>query len=107
VVTTGELNVGDLVAASVDHAARARTMRNHSATHLMHKALRDVLGEHVQQKGSLVDPDKTRFDFAHGAPMTDGRDRRVETIVNNEILPERADGMRASCRSTPRRRPAR
>ena len=86
VVTTGELNVGDVVAASVDHAARARTMRNHSATHLMHKALRDVLGTHVQQKGSLVDPDKTRFDFAHNAPMTDDEIRRVEAIVNNEIL---------------------
>jgi alanyl-tRNA synthetase len=85
-VTTGELRLGDAVAASVDHAARARTMRNHSATHLMHKALRDVLGAHVQQKGSLVDPDKTRFDFAHGAPMTDDEVRRVETIVNNEIL---------------------
>jgi alanyl-tRNA synthetase len=85
-LTTGELNVGDTVAASVDHAARARTMRNHSATHLMHKALRDVLGAHVQQKGSLVDPDKTRFDFAHGAPMTDEEIRRVETLVNNEIL---------------------
>jgi alanyl-tRNA synthetase len=86
VVTTGELNVGDTVAAAVDHAARARTMRNHSATHLMHKALRDVLGAHVEQKGSLVDPDKTRFDFAHTAPMTDGQIRRVESIVNNEIL---------------------
>ena len=86
VVTTGELNVGDAVAANVDHAARARTVRNHSATHLMHKALRDVLGAHVQQKGSLVDPDKTRFDFAHSAPMTDAEIRRVESIVNNEIL---------------------
>jgi alanyl-tRNA synthetase len=80
------LNVGDAVAASVDHVARARTMRNHSATHLMHKALRDVLGAHVQQRGSLVDPDKTRFDFAHNAPMTDEEIRRVEMIVNNEIL---------------------
>src|SRR5512143_1213341 len=83
---TGELKVGDTVAASVDHVARARTMRNHSATHLMHKALREVLGAHVQQKGSLVDPDKTRFDFAHNAPMTDDEIRRVEQIVNREIL---------------------
>jgi alanyl-tRNA synthetase len=74
------------VAANVDHAARARTMRNHSATHLMHKALRDVLGAHVQQKGSLVDPEKTRFDFAHGAPVTDDEIRRIEAIVNAEIL---------------------
>ncbi len=85
-VTTGELKVGDVVAAQVDHAARARTMRNHSATHLMHKALREVLGGHVQQKGSLVDPDKTRFDFAHNAPLTDHEIRRVEAIVNREIL---------------------
>ncbi len=86
VVKTGELKVGDTVAASVDHAARARTMRNHSATHLMHKALREVLGGHVQQKGSLVDPDRTRFDFAHNAPLTDDEIRRVEAIVNREIL---------------------
>src|SRR5512143_2705938 len=83
---TGELKVGDTVAASVDHVARARTMRNHSATHLMHKALREVLGAHVQQKGSLVDPDKTRFDFAHYAPLTDDELRRVEALVNAEIL---------------------
>jgi alanyl-tRNA synthetase len=85
-VKTGELREEITVAATVEHEARARTMRNHSATHLMHKALREVLGEHVQQKGSLVDPDKTRFDFAHNAPLTDDQIRRVETIVNAEIL---------------------
>ncbi|MDQ6619910.1 MAG: alanine--tRNA ligase [Pseudomonadota bacterium] len=85
-VVNGELRVGDVVAAQVDTAARARTMRNHSATHLMHKALREVLGTHVQQKGSLVDPDKTRFDFAHNAPLTDEQIRRVEAIVNQEVL---------------------
>jgi len=85
-VKTGELRVGDRVAASVDHEARGRTMRNHSATHLMHKALREVLGAHVQQKGSLVDAERTRFDFAHHAPMTDEEIRRVEAIVNAEIL---------------------
>jgi alanyl-tRNA synthetase len=85
-VKTGELRIGDTVAAQVDHDARDRTVRNHSATHLMHKALREVLGSHVQQKGSLVDPDKTRFDFAHNAPMTDDEIRRVESIVNAEIL---------------------
>ncbi len=107
VVVTGELKVGDTVAANVDHAARARTMRNHSATHLMHKALRDVLGAHVQQKGSLVDPDKTRFDFAHGAPVTDDEIRRIEAIVNAEILRNVADRGARACPSTPRRRPAR
>jgi alanyl-tRNA synthetase len=85
-VKTGELRVGDTVAASVDHEARGRTMRNHSATHLMHKALREVLGGHVQQKGSLVDPERTRFDFAHHAPLTDDEIRRVEALVNAEIL---------------------
>ncbi|OJB35937.1 alanine--tRNA ligase [Burkholderia ubonensis] len=82
----GTLKVGDVLRAEIDAHRRARTQRNHSATHLMHKALREVLGSHVQQKGSLVDADKTRFDFAHNAPMTDDEIRRVEQIVNDEIL---------------------
>ena len=86
VVKTGELALGDTVAAQVDQEKRARTVRHHSATHLMHKALREVLGYHVQQKGSLVDEDKTRFDFSHNAPMTADEQRRVEDIVNAEIL---------------------
>ena len=83
---SGSLKVGEIVAAQVDGARRAATMRNHSVTHLMHKALRLVLGEHVQQKGSLVDADKTRFDFAHDAPMSDDEIARVERMVNEEIL---------------------
>ena len=86
VVKTGSLAVGDAVLARVDEVARARTMRNHSVTHLMHKALREVLGEHVQQKGSLVDADKTRFDFVQPTPMTDAQIREVEARVNAEIL---------------------
>ena len=82
----GVLEVGDAVDARVDAERRARTVRNHSATHLMHKALREVLGAHVQQKGSLVDAAKTRFDFAHHAPMSADEIRRVEEIVNREIL---------------------
>ncbi|MDO8412462.1 MAG: DHHA1 domain-containing protein, partial [Gallionellaceae bacterium] len=86
VVKTGTLTVGNSINARVDTAARNRTMRNHSATHLMHKALREVLGSHVQQKGSLVDADKTRFDFVHNQPMTDAEIRKVEALVNAEIL---------------------
>jgi alanyl-tRNA synthetase len=85
-VVEGEIRVGDLVHARVDAERRARTVRNHSATHLMHKALREVLGEHVQQKGSLVNAERTRFDFAHNAPLSDEQIRRVEQIVNAEIL---------------------
>ncbi|MFP5460408.1 MAG: alanine--tRNA ligase [Gammaproteobacteria bacterium] len=85
-LVAGELRIGDKVHARVDGARRARTVRNHSATHLMHKALREVLGAHVQQKGSLVDADKTRFDFSHDAPLTPEQIRSVEEIVNREIL---------------------
>ncbi|MGC4062917.1 MAG: alanine--tRNA ligase [Aquabacterium sp.] len=82
----GAIKVGDTVNAKVDADVRAKTIRNHSATHLMHKALREVLGDHVQQKGSQVTADRTRFDFAHNAPMTDEEIREVEELVNAEIL---------------------
>jgi alanyl-tRNA synthetase len=94
VLTTGRLRVGDRVMAGVDAMRRARTMRNHSATHLMHKALREVLGPHVQQKGSLVDAERTRFDFSHNEPMTDEQIRRVEVIVNAEVLANSATSAR-------------
>jgi alanyl-tRNA synthetase len=85
-MVTGALRVGDSVKASVNLDLRRRTMRHHSVTHLMHKALREVLGSHVQQKGSLVDADKTRFDFAHNAPMTSNEIAQIEAIVNAEII---------------------
>ncbi|MEO8171266.1 MAG: alanine--tRNA ligase, partial [Oxalobacteraceae bacterium] len=86
ILSKGVLTVGDTLTAQVDAVVRAHSMRNHSATHLMHKALREVLGSHVAQKGSLVDADKTRFDFSHNAPMTADQIRQVEDIVNREIL---------------------
>ena len=86
VLESGSLAVGDTLLARVDAVRRARTVRNHSATHLMHKALRQVLGAHVQQRGSLVDPDKTRFDFAHDAPLSAEQIAQVEAIVNAEVL---------------------
>ncbi|MDR2710131.1 MAG: alanine--tRNA ligase [Burkholderiales bacterium] len=85
-VAKGVLNVGDTIQAVVDRAARARIMRNHSVTHLMHKALREVLGAHVQQKGSLVNAERTRFDFSHFSPVTAEEIARVEAKVNEEIL---------------------
>ncbi len=85
-VSHGTLAVGDRVSATVNAALRAQTIRNHSATHLMHKALRQILGTHVAQKGSLVDAERTRFDFSHNAPMTADEIRQVEEIVNREIL---------------------
>ncbi len=86
VLSEGTLNVGDHVAARVDMARRAATMRNHSVTHIMHKALREVLGSHVQQKGSLVNSERTRFDFSHNAPVTEAQIREIEARVNAEIL---------------------
>jgi alanyl-tRNA synthetase len=85
-IASGVLKVGDAVTAMVDMDKRQATMRNHSVTHLMHKALREVLGDHVQQKGSLVDADKTRFDFAHNQPVTGEQIREIERRVNAEIL---------------------
>ncbi|MEI6026243.1 MAG: alanine--tRNA ligase [Betaproteobacteria bacterium] len=85
-VLEGAVELGDVFVARVDGEQRARTMRNHSVTHLMHKALREVLGGHVQQKGSLVTAERTRFDFAHNAPVTDAQVAQVEALVNAEIL---------------------
>ncbi len=85
-VHEGAIKVGDSVAAKVNVEARARTVRNHSATHLMHEALRAVLGEHVQQKGSEVTADRTRFDFTHNAPVTDAQIMKIEKLVNTQIL---------------------
>ncbi len=82
----GELKLGDTLNAIVDTKLRLETMRNHSATHILHKALREVLGDHVQQKGSLVDATKTRFDFTHNAPISAAEIRWIEDIVNAEIL---------------------
>ena len=85
-VIKGPLRIGQNLVAEVDLVRRARTARHHSVTHIMHKALREVLGAHVQQKGSLVDADKTRFDFAHNQPLTAQEIERIEAMVNEEIL---------------------
>jgi alanyl-tRNA synthetase len=85
-VIEGELFPGLEVDARIDHARRERTKKNHSATHLMHAALRNVLGEHVTQKGSLVDPDKLRFDFSHFESVTPEQLREIERQVNEQIL---------------------
>ena len=84
-LSAGVLKLGDTVSAQVDADARARSAWNHSATHLMHAALREVLGDHVMQKGSLVDPGKTRFDFSHGKPMAAEEIAAVEMLVNREV----------------------
>jgi alanyl-tRNA synthetase len=93
-IVEGEVEVGDVFVARVDGERRVKTVRNHSATHLMHKALREVLGAHVQQKGSLVNAERTRFDFAHNAPLTVGQIAQVEVMVNAEILANAATSAR-------------
>ena len=93
-VLEGGVAVGDVFTARVDAEQRARTVRNHSATHLMHKALREVLGAHVQQKGSLVTPERTRFDFAHNTPVSDTQVAQIEALVNAEILANAPAGSR-------------
>ena len=83
---TAVVKVGDTVTATVDGGQRDRTRRNHTGTHLLHAALRQVLGDHVTQKGSLVAADRLRFDFTHPSPMTAEEKARVEGLVNEEIL---------------------
>lgn len=85
VLRTGTLHVGDQVQTEVDAALRAATVLNHSGTHLLHAALRHVLGPHVVQKGSLVAPDRLRFDFAHHAPLTREQIIAIENVVNEKI----------------------
>ena len=85
-VKKGSLHVGDTVELAVDHGRRTATRSHHSATHLLHEALRQVLGAHVAQKGSLVEPGRLRFDFSHQKPMTHAEIRAVEDVVNTMIL---------------------
>ena len=86
IMVEGTMNVGAKVRGEVDASLRSATVRNHSATHLLHKALRMVLGDHVQQKGSLVNAERLRFDFSHFEPMTAEQLAEVERLVNEQIL---------------------
>ncbi len=90
VLRTGILNIGDTVRASVDQKRRVDIMRNHSATHLLHTSLRNLLGDHVLQKGSLVTDDRLRFDFSHGEPLTKHQIYEVERLVNSQVLKNEA-----------------
>ena len=89
-VEEGAVEVGDPLLLVVDHDRRTGIRQNHSATHLLHEALRQVLGDHVAQKGSLVAPDRLRFDFSHPKPMTAAELERVEDIANDIVLQQRA-----------------
>ena len=93
VLRTGRLKVGDVVRASVDQKRRVDITRNHSATHLLHTSLRNLLGDHVLQKGSLVADDRLRFDFSHGEPLTKQQIHEVERLVNSQVLKNEVTGV--------------
>lgn len=96
VLEQGELKLGDTLIAKVDQTRRAATVLNHTATHLLHHVLREVLGTHVIQKGSLVEPERLRFDFSHGAPLTIDEMKRIEQRVNEEIRANHASRVEIS-----------
>ena len=87
---SGEIRIGDVIKARVDAERRRKTRANHTGTHLLHAALREVLGPHVKQAGSLVAPDRLRFDFTHYAPLTEDEIVEIERLVNTEVLKNRA-----------------